>query len=174
MISPELIQRYPFFSGLSRAQITILTKAADEITVKAGHYFFQEGDKLKYFYMLLEGRVAIVIGVTDHSVEHKFSDLLTGHLKTKDSTVSIVDSRDFFGWSALVPPSQATAGARAITPCRVIMFNCEELLEEFQEDSQFGYVMTQKVAQIAQQRLHEIYIESLAFNKGVLNEVNRL
>ena len=174
MISHELIRQYPFFSGLSYAQIITLAKAADEVIVEAGHYFFQEGDALKYFYMLLEGRVAIVIGVTDHSVEHKFSDQLTGRIKTKDVTVSIVDRRDFFGWSALIPPFQATAGARAITPCRVIVFNGEELLKGFQEDSQFGYLMTQKVAQIVRQRIHEMHIELLASIEGELNAINRL
>ena len=174
MITPELIQQYPFFAGLDYNQITILAKAADEITVNTGHYFFKEGDVLKHFYMLSEGKVAIVIGVTDHSVEHKFSDQLTGHIKMNDVTVSIVEGGDFFGWSALIPPYLATAGVKTMTPCRLIVFNCEELLKKFQEDHLFGYLMTQKIAQVSQQRIHDLYIEFLDSIERGMNEINHV
>lgn len=173
MISPNIFRQYPFFSGLSNGQIMVLSELTNEISVEAGHYLFHEGEKLKHLYMLLEGRVELVIGITDHSKEQKFSDLLAGHLITKDIIVGLVDSTELFGWSALIPSFQETTGARAQTPCRVILINCDELLEKFQEDSQFGYLMTQKVTQIAAEHIHELHIESLAFLGGGLNEINR-
>ena len=174
MISPELIRRYPFFAGLSHDQITTLAQLADEKSVETGHCFFREGDELKYFYMTLEGRVAINLGLTDHGAKQQFFNLITGKPKLKDVPVNTIESGDFFGWSGLIPPYQATASAIAMMPSRVISFSCEELLRAFQEDCQFGYLMTQKVAKIVRQRVQDLQIELLAGIDGQPNLINRL
>ncbi|HSG18723.1 MAG TPA: hypothetical protein VLE70_20680, partial [Anaerolineae bacterium] len=60
------------------------------------------------------------------------------------------------------PPHVSTAGARAATQTRVLVFDCEELLRIFQEDSEFGYLMLQKIANAIRQRLRDMRIQSLA------------
>jgi CRP/FNR family cyclic AMP-dependent transcriptional regulator len=163
MVSPELIRRYPFFSGLDYDHIVKLAKVADEQTVETGHYFFHESDDLQNVYLLIEGAVAIVFEVPDQDVEQQVSGQLTGKLKTKDVTVSTVGSGDVFGWSGLIPPYTATASARAITSCRVVSFDCRQLLQtHFEEDCRFGYIITQKAAQVIRERLRDLRIESLA------------
>lgn len=166
MISPELIRRYPFFASLSHEQIVTLAKVADEVTVETDHYFFHEGDNLDNFYLVLEGVVAIVVEVPDRDVEQKVSEQLTGELQTKEVVTSAVGPGEVFGWSALVSPHQATTSGKATTPCRVVTFDCQQLLEIFEEDCQFGYVMTQKIAQIVRERLRDVRIESLAHHVG--------
>ena len=116
MVSLELIRRYPFFAGLSLKQIAILAQAANEESAEAGYCFFQEGEKLKFLYMNLVGRIAINIRLTDHSVKQKPSDLLLGRFQMKDVMVTTVESREFYGWSALIPPYQSTASAIAMIP----------------------------------------------------------
>ena len=68
MVSPELIRRYPLFAGLSMEEITILAQAAQEMTVEADHYFFHEGDELDRFYMVIEGKVGIIVDIPDPTV----------------------------------------------------------------------------------------------------------
>ncbi len=63
MISPELIRRYPFFSGLEHEQIVALANVASEFKAETDHYFFHEGDMLDNLYLLVEGAAAIVIEV---------------------------------------------------------------------------------------------------------------
>ncbi len=162
MISPELIRRYPFFAGLSHDHIVTLAKVADELTVETGYYFFHEGDELERLYLVVEGAVAIVIEVPAQDVEHELSGQLTGELKTSDVVISAVGPGEVFGWSALVPPHQATTSGKATTPCRVIAFDCQELLSIFEDDCLFGYLMTQKIAQVVRDRLRDMRIESLA------------
>lgn len=164
MISPELIRRYPLFVGLNHDYVGTLAKLADEISVEAGHYFFREGDELKECYLVLEGAVAIVIGVPDRDAEQTLSGQLTGKLITKDITVSTVGTGDMFAWSALIPPHQATAGAKALTRCRLVALNCEELRPIFEEDRNLAYLMTLKAAQVVRERLRDIRIETLADN----------
>jgi CRP-like cAMP-binding protein len=162
MVSPELIRRYPFFAGLDYDHIVKLAKVADEKTVEADHYFFHETDDLENFYLVLEGAVALVFEIPDHDIEQQVSGQLTGELKTKDITVSTVGTGDIFGWSGVIPPHTATAGAKAITSSRVLAFDCEALLKTFDEDCRFGYLMAQKAAQVIRERLRDMRIESLA------------
>ncbi len=162
MVSPELLRRYPLFAGLSYQEIVTLAELADEVTVETGHYFFHEGDDLHTFHLVMEGAVAIVMEVPAPGVEHTLSEQFTRQFRTKDIVISTIGPGEVFGWSGLVPPHKATAGAKAMTPCRVITFSCPELLRTFEEDCRFGYLMMQKTAQIIRERLRDTRIQSLA------------
>jgi CRP-like cAMP-binding protein len=162
MISSEIIRRYPYFAGLSHEQIVNLAKIADEVTVEANHYFFHEGDGLESFYMILEGAVAIVIGVPDREVGNNVSAQLTGALNSKDIVISAIGPGEVFGWSALITPYKSTASGKATTPCRVVVFDCQELRKMFERDCRFGYLMLQKTAQVIRDRLRKMRVESLA------------
>ncbi|MCX7851351.1 MAG: cyclic nucleotide-binding domain-containing protein [Caldilineales bacterium] len=162
MVSPELLRRYAFFAGLSYENIVTLAGLAEEETVEAGHVFFHEGERLDRFYLLVQGNVGVIIELPDTRVEQPVSGQLTGVLKTRDVVVSTVGPGEVFGWSALVPPHTATAGAKALTPCRVVVFDAAGLLKAFAEDCHFGYVMMQKAAETIRSRLHDMHIQSLA------------
>ena len=162
MISSEVLRRYPFFARLSMDQLNTLAKLATEITVETDHFFFREDEELKKFYLVLEGAVAVVFELPAREVEHKVSEQFERKLQTKDVVVSTVGPGDLFGWSGLVPPHNSNAGAKALTPCRVVSFDCQELMSAFDEDCKFGYIMTQKAAQILAERLRDLRIESLS------------
>ena len=163
MVSTELLRRYPFFSGLSRDNINTLAKISDEINFEADQYFFHEEEELNHFYLILEGAAGIIFKLPERDVKHSISEQFARDLKTRDLVLSTVGSGDVFGWSGLVPPYKATAGAKAITPCRVIAIGSQELVGFFEEDYQLGYLMTQKAAQVIRERLRDLRFESLAF-----------
>jgi CRP-like cAMP-binding protein len=162
MISPELIRRYPFFAGLSGEQVRVIAELAEEEIVDTDHYFFHEGDTLDGFYLALEGAIALVIELPDRAVSHRISDQFSRKLSTTDVVISTVGPGDVFGWSGLVPPHSAIAGAKALAPARVVKVKSVELLKIFEEDCSFGYKMTVKAAQGIRDRLHDLRIESLA------------
>lgn len=162
MISTELIRRYPFFAGLSHDQLGTLAKVADEMTVEAGYYFFREGDELNTYYLVIDGIIALVIGVPDRDAEQSLTRQLTDDLIYKDITVSTVGVGDLFGWSALIPPHESTASAKSATFSRVVAFDCKKLRPILEEDYFFAYLMTLKAAQIIRSRLRDKRIESLA------------
>jgi CRP-like cAMP-binding protein len=162
MISPELIRRYPFFSGLKHEQIVALAKLASEETVTEGHYFFHEEEKLDKLYLILEGAVAVIMEIPEHGTEQSVADQYTRQLRTTDVVISAVGPGEVFGISALVPPHAAMGGAKATTPCRVACFSSPELLQTFEKDCEFGYLMLQKAARVFRDRLQDMRIESLA------------
>jgi hypothetical protein len=61
-----------------------------------------------------------------------------------------------------VPPYKATAGAKSLTSCRVVAIRSKELRDFFEDDYQFGYLMSQKAAQVIRDRLRDLRIESLS------------
>lgn len=146
MVSPEILRRYPFFTGLSMDQIVTLAKAAQELSVEKEHYFFKEGDELDNFYLVLEGQAGVIV-----------------KLPQKDVVFTTLGSGDIFGWSALVPPKTATSGAKALSNCRVIVFNGLEVWNKLEVDPQFGFIMMQRIAQVIRKRLEYLRIETLAF-----------
>ena len=162
MISIELLRRYPFFAGLREDYMAALAQSACEEFVDEGNYFFQEGDILDHFYLVVNGIVEIVIEVPDRGEVQTQTRQLTGNLKNHAVVVSTVRSGNIFGWSALVPPSKSTAGAKAGTPCRVVSFNCAALGPLCDEDHEFGHLMTQKAARVIRDRLRDMRVESLA------------
>ncbi len=163
MISPELLRRYPFFAGLSYDHIVTLANVAEEMSVDSGHFFFREGDELTRFYLTLEGAIGITTELPDQTVDHKLTEQLTGQLRMREVIVSTAGPGDVFGWSGLLAPYKAVASAKALTPARVIAFDCRRLQSEFAEDCEFGYLMMQKIAQVIRERLRDLRIESLAF-----------
>lgn len=161
MISPETIRRYPFFSGLSHENIVALADSAEEFQVEIGYLFFHQGEQLQHFYLVLKGAVSILVDLPDETVKHTVSEQLTGSLKMREVVASKVEPGEVFGWSGLVPPHTTTASARALAPSTVIAFDCLKLLDIFQEDCKFGYLMMLKAAQLIRERLRDKRIEAM-------------
>ena len=144
MISPELIRRYPLFAGLSTDHVTVLARAAEELEVEKDFWFFRQDYELHDMYLILEGHVGIVV-----------------ELPRQEVVTNPVGAGDLFGWSALVPPHEAMAGAKALSHCRVVRFDCQSIRASFESDWRFGYLMMEKAAQTVRQRLRDMRIEAL-------------
>jgi len=163
MISTEMLRRYPFFSCLSHDQLVTLAMAGEELYAEAGHYFFYEGDKLRSLFFLIEGKVDICVRIPDRNVEQVVSEQIMGNFIAEHVTVSSISPGQIFAWSSIIPPNVSTASAKAVVPSRVVAFDCQELMQAFQDDCPFGYLMLQKVAGVLRQRLRDMRIQSLAF-----------
>lgn len=163
MVSTELLRRFPFFAGLNKDQMETLAKISDEVTTEPNHYFFHEDDELSHVYLILEGSAAMIFRLPKRNVRHTISEQFSRELQSEDVIVATLGLGDVFGWSGLVPPFKATAGAKALTDCKVIAIQSKELLKIFEEDYRFGFLMTQKAAQVIRDRLRDLRIETLAF-----------
>lgn len=163
MISPEVIRRFPIFSKLDNEHINTLAKLADQVPADPGDVLFKESDKLETFYLVAKGAVAIFIEVPAEEAADDIAGQLTREMAMDEVVTSTVGTGDLFGTSALIPPYEATASAKALdTTCSLIAFDAAKLLEIFEEDCRFGYLMTQKAAQVLRERMRDLRIESLA------------
>lgn len=148
MVSPELIRRYPYFSGISIERINSLANIAEEVESDPGQYFHHEGDDIDKVYIIVKGEVSLITKLPQQD---------------KEVVINTLGAEDVFGWTSLLPPYTAGAGAKSITKCKLIEFKASELREKFEEDYQFGYLMMTKIAQIIRGRLDSIVIETLAY-----------
>jgi CRP-like cAMP-binding protein len=148
MVSPELIRRYPYFSGISIERLNMLANMAEEIEYEPDLYFHHEGDDIDKVYIIVEGDISLVTSFPQQDKEVVINTLSTG---------------DVFGWTSLLPPFTAGAGAKSNSKCKLIEFKSSQLREKFEDDYEFGYLMMTKIAQIIRERLDSIVIETLAY-----------
>lgn len=151
MVSPEVIRRYPYFSGMSIERINLLANIADEIECEKDQYFHHEGEEIDKVYLLVEGEVSLITSFPQQD---------------KEVVINTMGAGDVFGWTSLLPPHTAGAGAKTVTNCKLVEFSAKDLRIKFEEDFQFGYLMMIKIAQIIRERLDSIVIETLAYQAG--------
>lgn len=163
MISTERLRRYPFFAGFRHDQLAQLAMVSQDWQVEEGHNFFREADTLSNLYFVESGEVAITFGVPKQDVEQDVRDHIMGSFELDEITVSTVGAGELFGWSALIPPHESTAGAWAASDCEFFTLDCQKLQSLFEQDCAFGYVMLTKVAGVVRQRLRDMHVRSLAF-----------
>lgn len=159
MISPELLRRYPFFSGFANGQLKTIAMLSDEITVLQGQLLFYEGEELPALYLILEGSVNLSIALPDKGSR---AIIPPPAARAREAVVSVVRAGDVLAWSALVPPYKATSIARAAEPCKLVVFDARALRRSFDEDPAFGYQVLLRVAQVARDRVMDLHYETLA------------
>jgi CRP-like cAMP-binding protein len=95
-----------------------LAPLASVIDIPVGTTVVREGDVCHSIGVVISGRVALRLRLPGGD----------------DRTILTVDPGDVFGWSAVLPPSIATASAVAIVPTQAVMFDGERLLTAFATD----------------------------------------
>jgi CRP-like cAMP-binding protein len=139
VITPEILRGFPFFVGLSEAELKSLSIIADEVSFQRGDYIFREDTSAHALYLLQDGWVDIEIRV-EARTEH-------GELVT---TLTV---GDIFGWSALVEPYAYTASAVCASPVQAIEVNGTDLLALFEIDPKLCALIMKKTCQVIANRL---------------------
>ena len=142
-----LIAAQPFFKGLNRHQLRLLSESALEMKFAAGDKIFEAGSPANRFYLILEGQVVLESELAEPGVMLPIQTLGPG---------------DNLGWSWLFPPYLVHLGARAMAPTRVIFFYGTRLREQCEQDHELGYELMKRIAEVTteclratQQRLAE-------------------
>ena len=148
MVSPELLRRFPFFSGLTDEEIKSIAMVSDEERHEASTFIFREGDKAQKMYVLIEGTVDIMVNTDEEGLERE--------------TVSTLNHGDVFCWSSVVEPHSLTASAFAATPVRVVAIDGAGLRAMFELDCHLGFRILQKAAVIISSRLKDTRIQMLS------------
>jgi len=134
----EYLQSHKAFSGLASEHIAVLADHAEETTVGAGALLFKQEDPAEHFYILLEG-----------SIEVEVPSIMGPAL-----IVQTLGKDDILGWSWLIPPFKWTFEAKAHKESRVLAFDGKALLQQCEEDNDFGYALMKRFAGLMSERLH--------------------
>lgn len=143
MISPEVLRRYPYFSGAGEETLKELAMSSEEMTFGAGDVLFREGEPADHLYILTKGEVDIQYGLN------------TGEHRTADTLVA----GDILAWSALVRPYRVTALGVARRAGQVISVDARKLRELCDRDRELGFSLMNEVARTASHRLEGARIQ---------------
>jgi len=128
-----LIERQPFFKGLTPQQLRGLAGAALEMEFKPGQVLFEEGSPANRFYLILKGRVELAAEMEDRNV----------------IPIQTLGPGDDLGWSWLFPPYHTHFSARAMEPTTTLFFYAPRLREQCEADHELGYQIMRRVAAVA-------------------------
>jgi CRP-like cAMP-binding protein len=156
MITADQLQNHPSFAQLNKDQIACLANVSHLEEIQAGDFVFHINDELTHFYLALSGEYEIILETPKLQMEYEYHGQ-PSQLKTEYVVLSVVKPGEITGWSALVPPHQATASCRARQSGTLIAFDCQKLFECFEKDCRLGYYLIQTAAQVIGKRLGDIY-----------------
>jgi CRP-like cAMP-binding protein len=148
MVAPEIIESFEAFRDLKENEIKALTTLAQEERFRAGAYIFFEGDPAAKLYLLLEGRVEMMMNTNADG--------------TQRAMVMSVGPGEIFGWSSLVEPYQLTASAYCATPVLVVAITSSGVRALMTMSNSMGYRMMHKACQTASDRLRATRVQLLS------------
>jgi CRP/FNR family cyclic AMP-dependent transcriptional regulator len=148
VISPEILEGFTFFAGLSQTHLRSLSIIANPASFERGDLIFREDEPAHTLYLLLDGWVDIMIN-TD--VQGARQALVTTRI-----------SGDVFGWSAVVEPCIYTASAMCVSPVKVIGFRGADLLALFEIDAQLCRLMMKRICQVVANRLQATRLQMVS------------
>ncbi len=146
MDTKAFLTAIPEFAHLTDADVDRVASIACVGEVKAGDMVDVQGTPATKFYILVSGRLGVVLeldfGVTKKS--YIVTSLGPGHM---------------FGYSGLVGNPRYTAGGRAMTNSVFLEFDVAKLENAIEEDLRLGYVMMRMVAQTIASRLRAMQLQ---------------
>jgi CRP-like cAMP-binding protein len=146
MISPEVLRRYPYFSGVNEESLKRVAMICSEKSVRGGATLFREGDPADFLAILVKGEINIQC------------ELGTGELRTVDT---LVDG-DLLCWSALIEPYKLTAIGSAVKDCDLVTIDAVRLRQLCDSDAQLGYMLIKQVAKSLAHRLEGARVQLAA------------
>jgi len=146
MDTKAFLKAIPEFAHLTEADVDLVASIARVGEVKAGDMVDVQGESATRFYILVSGRLGVVLEL-DFGVTKKnyiVTSLGPGHM---------------FGYSGLVGNPCYTAGSRAMTNSTYLEFDVAKLNTAFDEDPRLGHVMMKMVAQTIASRLRAMQLQ---------------
>lgn len=62
-VNGAALSAHPFLHGPPRAQLDVLSRAAEDVTFPAGHRLFEDGSHARRFWLIQSGRVRLDLHV---------------------------------------------------------------------------------------------------------------
>lgn len=140
MLSIEQLHAYPFFAGLSAAQLNVIAHLTTEETFGPNMTLFQEGAAADKLFLPLQGSVDLYFNMEGRPKQR----VLAGEI---EAGIPV-------GISALIEPHTYMMSARTATECRMLEMNGALLRSIFQVDPAMGYAFMREIAKASLERLH--------------------
>jgi CRP-like cAMP-binding protein len=138
------LAHHSFLEGLLPSHLDKLAALACEVSFEPDEVIFREGDPSSFFYLILEGTIALEI-----AAPHRFL------------TIQTVGEGEELGWSSLLDQVNKQFRARCLTQVRALAFDGVRLTATFETDHEFGYMLLRKVMAVVAERLRATRLQVL-------------
>lgn len=141
------LKRCEVFVGLDDADLKKISALPSwrRNTYRDGEFIFQENVVAKYFYILEEGEVRLIIEVYKEEI-----DGIT------QVPVDVITKGDIFGWSSLVTPHSLTMSAVCVKPSSVLVVDGAELSALMDNNLSLGYEIMKGLVRVIGARLRDL------------------
>ena len=127
------------FRAMNKSFVKKIMNVSTTESYEQGDLLFQQGGLANQFYILLKGRIKLILGETGQAV------YIVSH------------AGEAFGWSSLIDRETYTASAECMIPAKLLRFDQEKVLKILEEDPANGLVFFKRLADILGNRLLHSY-----------------
>jgi CRP/FNR family transcriptional regulator, cyclic AMP receptor protein len=138
----SLLEAHPFTEGFWPAHLARLAAMAASVRFTRDELIFHEGDQSSFFYVLIDGNVAVEVKAPGRPVR-----------------VSTLYRGDVLGWSSIVVTDGKQFQARALEDVHALAFDGARLRHACEEDFAFGYALMRAVVRVMANRLHDTSVQ---------------
>ena len=149
MISAELLRHYPFFGGLTEAQLSGIAMIADEVGFMKGDLIGEQGKAANKFYLLTEGSVDLLYSSGEQG---RISNALIGEVAPGEA----------FALSALLEPYCLTTSLKAAEDVCAVAVDAAGLRAMCEVDARLGYILMRNLSRTAMERLDGVRVQLAA------------
>lgn len=146
------LPRSDVFKDLRQEAINDISEIAVEENHEKGTMLFSAGDAAEHFYILVDGRVELIIG------------------ETAMSHYSVSKIGEWFGWSSVVGRSSYTARAECREPTTVMKIHRASLDKVFDAHARSGRMFYRRLAEAMGERwleLHRTFMSEMTPRQAV-------
>lgn len=133
------LKQKDIFSGMNLDLVRKIMEVAVTESCEGGDWVFHAGDPATTFYILLKGRVKLILGETGHAV------------------YVVNNAGEAFGWSSLIGRKNFSASAECMIPTKLLGFDREKLQPILENDPANSMILYKRLAAILGNRLLQSY-----------------
>ena len=138
-IPAEFIRGVRLFHNLSHDEIQQLLDASEEVSYQEGQAIFEEGEKGRALYVIIEGQVRLALAAP----------------VTTDTELVTLEPQGAFGESSFFHRAEHHATAICLSPVRVIRLRRSKYRELLAEDNLAAYKLAANAADLLGERLQQ-------------------
>jgi len=142
------LKQKDMFWAMDKGFVKAIMDIAEPESCGQGDMLFQEGDQADNFYILLKGRVKLILGQTGQVV----------HV--------VSNAGEAFGWSSLIGRDTYSASAECVIPAKLLKFERQKLQKAVEKDPANGIVFFKRIAEILGSRLLRSYAMIASASRG--------
>ena len=148
----EALAAFPIFSGLSEEELQHMMQILRPLRIEPGEAVIREGEVGNQLYLLMEGQVAVSIRIAlPAQLGGKTTPEEKGLIKYSGADHAIFGEHGLLGEE----PANRTATIAALTPCRLLEFNHDDLQRIVQENPHLAFKLIQNLCRVLAERLRQ-------------------